>query len=132
MLRRLLLILLAICAAGPLAAKPRTTVMVVASLHGFHAHHPTYDYDKLYALVARYHPDVVGVEIRPEDIGGKDEYLAKSYPREMIALRDSYRDRAVGFDWLGDEIAGRPIPDGWWQHGSKIKALEREMDADPR
>jgi len=109
-----------------------TEVLVVASMHRLHANAPNFGFDRLYSIVERFKPDVVGVEIRPEDIRADPEYLSKSYPPEMIALRDHYRDRIVGFDWLGPELAGKPIPADWWAHGSKIKALERELGADPK
>ncbi len=108
-----------------------TTVLVVPSMHGLHASSPKYGFDTLYALVAGFDPDVVGVEIRPDDIDAPDQYLKKNYPPEMIALRDKYPQRVTGFDWLGPELSGRSIPDGWWKNGSRIKALERQAEKDP-
>lgn len=116
----------------PAGAASRTQVLVIASMHRLHATDPNFSFDRLYALVADFKPDVVGVELRPEDVRGADAYLEKSYPPEMIELRNRYSDRVVGFDWLGPEIAGKLIPDDWWAHGSKVKAIERAMDADPK
>ena len=105
--------------------------MVVASMHRYHQDHPTYDFATVYSLVRSQDPDYVGVEIRPEDIGADEVYLAKSYPPEMIALMKEYGTRAFGFDWLGNEIAGRPIPDNWWKEQSEVKRLERALSSDP-
>ncbi|PWE16629.1 hypothetical protein DDZ18_12770 [Marinicauda salina] len=127
--------LLAACAGGPAAddaSSPEPAeVAVIAAMHGFHADHPGYDYEALYALVRAYDPDAVGVEIRAEDLERPRDYLASNYPREMIALADAYAGRVFGFDWLGAELERRAVPDGWWREQSEIKALERAFDAEP-
>jgi len=108
-----------------------TTVMVLPVLHRRHADNPRYGYGDIDAIVAAFHPDRVGVEIRAEDMARDHGYLAANYPREMIALADAYGTRAFGFDWLGDDLAGRAIPPQWWTNGSAIKAMERDLDAHP-
>lgn len=112
-------------AAGP------SEVMVVATMHGLHAKSPLYSYDTLYALLKKVNPDFVGVEIRAEDMGRDRVYLSKNYPAEMIEAEEQWGPRAFGFDWLGDEIAGAPVPVDWWAKDSPVKRLERELDADP-
>ncbi|HEY2782331.1 MAG TPA: hypothetical protein VGI90_16230 [Steroidobacteraceae bacterium] len=115
-----------------LAASRTSSVIVVATMHGFHKDHPGYNYAQLYALIRDLHPDFVGVEIRPEDMSGETSYLSANYPAEMIALAHEYASRAFGFDWLGDDVAGRPIPTDWWTDHSPIKRLEREQNGDPK
>ncbi len=101
-------------------------------MHGLHARSNTYTYGMLYDLVKRLKPDHVGVEIRQEDMGRDDDYLAANYPAEMIHLAHEWAPRSFGFDWLGDDVAGAPVPKNWWKDGSPIKKLERALDADPR
>ncbi len=108
-----------------------TQVMIVASMHGLHKTSTAYSYEMLYALVRDFKPDLVGVEIRPEDLGRDQEYLQDNYPKEMIELAQTWGEHAFGFDWLGNDVAGAPIPHDWWTHGSPIKRLERELDQDP-
>jgi len=105
-------------------------VMIVATMHGLHRDHRGFDYDDLFRLVESFEPDLVGVEIRPEDMDADEDYLRANYPHEMIELARRYGDSAFGFDWLGDEIANRPIPVGYWQERSPIKSLERELASD--
>jgi hypothetical protein len=73
----------------------------------------------------------VGVEIRDEDLPRAETYLSANYPQEMVTLLELYRDRAFGFDWLGDELKGMPVPSDWWTKRSRIKQLERAWDASP-
>jgi hypothetical protein len=121
----------AICSpVAAIAASHPARVMVIASMHKRHATSSSYTYDHLYAAVAHFAPNLVGVEIRQEDLGRSEDYLARNYPAEMIHLARAYPGRVVGFDWLGDDVAGRAVPDDWWRAHSPIKKLEREMDAE--
>ncbi len=105
-------------------------VLLISTLHGAHKDHPTFDYEVLYRVVELFEPDFVGVEVRPEDMGRPTEYLLRNYPTEMIELARRYgSERSFGFDWLGEEIAGAAIPDGYWKT-SRIKQLSAAMDAD--
>jgi hypothetical protein len=108
-----------------------TTIMAVASMHQLHKEHPSFDYDKLFQVIEHFHPDYVGVEIRPEDIGTNEVYLRKNYPFEMVKISIDYdNDRCFGFDWLGEDIAGQPIPNNYWKDISIYKRLERELSDD--
>jgi hypothetical protein len=127
--------LVALALASPVArarvCRAPSVVMVLPVLHRLHAGNAHYGYADIDAIVAGFRPDRVGVEIRAEDMGRDHAYLAANYPREMIKLADDYGPRAFGFDWLGDDLAGRAIPPGWWKSGSSIKAMERDLDAHP-
>jgi hypothetical protein len=83
-------------------------------------------------LVRDLRPDFVGVEIRPEDMARDADYLKRNYPAEMLALAQEYGARSFGFDWLGEAIAGQPVPVNWWKERDPIKRLEREQDGDPK
>ena len=108
------------------------TLLTVASMHQFHKDHPSFDYDRLFQVIDKFQPDHVGVEIRPEDIGADETYLSRNYPFEMIELSKRYGDdQCFGFDWLGEDIAGQPIPDNYWKEISVQKKLERELGDDP-
>lgn len=110
--------------------EPPAEVAVISAMHGFHRDHPGYDYEAFYALVASYDPDLVGVEIRAEDMSRPGDYLARNYPAEMIALAETYGEQSFGFDWLGAELEGRAVPENWWAEQSALKALERTYSGD--
>lgn len=106
-----------------------TEVVIIAAMHGFHQDHPSYDYNTLYALVSSYKPDYVGVEIRDYDLGASSSYLQSNYPKEMIKLANLYKANVFGFDWLGDSIQGKPIPNNYWKN-LKYKKLSRQISSD--
>ncbi len=107
------------------AARPATSVLVIPSIHKRLAGNSRYSYVDLYSLVAAFQPDLVGVEIRQEDLARPDAYLHHNYPEEMVVLAQAYKDRVFGFDWLGREVEGRAVPADWWTKQSPIKQLER-------
>jgi hypothetical protein len=122
----LLPMLLAACATTA-QSPPTARLLVLPVLHGLHASNEAYPYERIYRIVEGFGPAVVGVEIRPEDLGAEDDYLAANYPLEMRELAGRYSAQVAGLDWLGPEIAGRPIPLDWWRSGSPQKALERDL-----
>jgi hypothetical protein len=133
MLRILSVIALALSACtGARAESAVTRVTVIATMHGLHGKSATYSYANLYDLLKSLKPDFIGVEMRQEDLPRDPTYLASMYPREMIQVAKDYGSRAFGFDWLGDDVAGRAVPPDWWTKRSPLKALEREIDADPK
>jgi hypothetical protein len=133
MFRIFAIVALAIFPPGSAHAESTVTrITVIATMHGLHGKSTTYSYENLYALVTSLKPDFIGVEMRQEDLPRDPQYLASMYPREMIQVAKDYGNKAFGFDWLGDDVAGRQVPADWWANGSPIKALERQLDADSR
>ncbi|MEE4204947.1 MAG: hypothetical protein V2I39_01555 [Erythrobacter sp.] len=111
------------------AARP-VDVMVVATMHGGHADNPRYSYEDLYSLAAAFEPDLVGTEIRQEDLPRSEEYLARNHPLEMRELARRFEDRIIGIDWLGEDLQGRPVPEGYWREQSDITRLQRLLAQD--
>jgi hypothetical protein len=129
---RVLAIIAMVAFNAAASATQPATLIVIATMHGLHKNHAGYNYDQLYALVRDLRPDFVGVEIRPEDMARDADYLKRNYPAEMLALAQEYGARSFGFDWLGEAIAGQPVPVNWWKERDPIKRLEREQDGDPK
>jgi hypothetical protein len=126
----LLLLALGSCVAVQNRTQQYAEVLVVGSIHGMHRDHPTYSYVALYDAVRAFKPDAVGVEIRAEDLTRDGAYLKANYPQEMIALAAEYWPRVFGFDWLGPELEGRPVPANYWRDESWLKKLEKERSDD--
>lgn len=125
------ILLFAICFLLAIVAKAQTKVYLVPVLHGLHKSNYFYPYDSVKAVVARANADVVAVEIRPEDVSQDSNYLKSNYPFEMWMMRHWFSQKTVeGFDWLGADIVGKPIPSNYWQQGSAIKKLQARLNND--
>ena len=102
-----------------------------STLHGMHKSNQRYTYDSIYAMVQRARPDVIAVEIRAEDIAADTAYLKNNYPYEMWMMRYWFPGTTIaGFDWLGKDLEGKPIPDRYWKDHSRIKALQQLLQID--
>lgn len=108
----------------------KTQVMILGTIHGMHKDNQHYSFEDVFQLIQDFNPHILGVEIRPEDMGQPREYLNKYYPYEMIEARFRFQNKfqVVGFDWLGSTIAGQLIPEGYFET-LELKALEREFAA---
>jgi len=114
------------CSGGPSSAE----LHIIPTLHGLHATNERYTYDSLRAIVQRLEPHIVAVEMRPSDIGRDTAYLKRNYPLEMwMAPYWFPKAHIVGIDWLGDDLADDPIPEGHWQE-AEITRNQRELQAD--
>lgn len=130
----LLLLLSVTLLAGCGSTKSDTTagaVYFIPTLHNFHKINNQYNYDSLRTVISRFDPDIIAVEIRPEDIAADTLYLKNNYPLEMRQMKYWFPDvKIVGFDWLGEDLEGKPVPEAYWKNISQIKKLERELSAD--
>lgn len=108
----------------------KTEVMILGTLHGIHKDNSFYSYDDIFLIIDKYKPDVIGVEIRKEDILQQREYLKKYYPYEMIEAKFRYENdcKIYGFDWLGDTIEGKLIPDKYFET-LDVKTLEKQFNS---
>ncbi|MBA3899440.1 MAG: hypothetical protein H0X62_04390 [Bacteroidetes bacterium] len=106
-------------------------IYVVPALHHIHKINSNYSYDSLRVVVKNLKPDVLLVEIRPEDIDRDTAYLKKNYPLEMWAMKLWFPNHPlVGIDWLGKDIAGKPIPENYWKEKSQLKIWEKAVESD--
>jgi hypothetical protein len=109
----------------------QTKVYFIPSLHGLHQINNNYNYDTLKQIINRLKPDIIAVEIRPEDISQDSTYMVKNYPFEMRMMKYWFPEAKIeGFDWLGGDIEGKTIPNNYWKDISVTKKLERELSAD--
>ncbi len=114
-----------------MAQANKSEVLIISTIHGAHKTNPNYSYDSLFTFIERYKPDIIGVEIRKEDIDSSIAYLKSNYPYEMYECITKYpTKKVVGFDWLGDDIAGKTIPKNYWKEKSFIKILQQKLATD--
>lgn len=85
-------------------------IAIISTIQGAHKTNPNYSYDSLFLFIERYNPDIIGVEIRSEDLDSSTTYLRKNYPFEIYECFRKYPEKTiVGFDWLGNDLEGRAI-----------------------
>ena len=109
----------------------KTEVMILGTIHGLHKDNEYYSYDHVFSMVDAFEPDVIGLEIRKEDLLESRPYLTKYYPYEMIECKYRYQEtcKVHGFDWLGETIEGKLIPQGYFEN-LKSKVLEKDFQVD--
>lgn len=106
-------------------------VVVCSTIHNAHDDNPNYSYDDLFDFVKKYDPEIIGVEIRQEDMDSSVAYLEHNYPYEMYRTIKMFPDKeVVGFDWLGEDLEGRAVPLNHWKEVSQLKKIERELSKD--
>jgi hypothetical protein len=108
----------------------KTEIMILGTIHGMHKSNEFYSYEDVFSIVDNFRPNVIGVEIRDEDISQTREYLNRYYPYEMVETKFRYENNCsiYGFDWLGKSIEGKLIPEKYFET-LDIKMLEKEFDA---
>ena len=110
-------------------------VQVLATAHNFHLTNPNYPYARVTQQIQKFDPDLIAIEIRPEDLHEDTTYLKQFYPQEMRqVLKDFPREKVRGLDWYGEEMRGKKMPADVFKNEQtelgKIKKLEREMNRD--
>ncbi|MEI7037603.1 hypothetical protein [Fulvimonas yonginensis] len=96
-------ILPAVAAARP----PAATVIVLDTLHQMHAQVPAYDNAVLRRTIERLHPDVLCVELQPDDLETRPaEPNKQEYPAVIYPLIDRHHYRVYAME-APEPLAGR-------------------------
>ncbi len=93
MFRRILVVLVLAAALPPLAAAkaPPAEVVVLATLHQLHATTPAYSFETLGRVIERLRPDVLCVELQPDDLKARPtEATKQEYPEVVYPLIDRH------------------------------------------
>ena len=127
----LILLLSVFTSFSGICQEQMTEVIIISTIHGAHTINPNYSYDTLFVFIENYNPDIIGVEIRKEDIDSSLTYLKNNYPFEMYECIKKYPNKKVlGFDWLGPDIEGKAIPKNYWGEISAIKKTQQKLNQD--
>lgn len=94
----------------------KTEVMLVGTIHGLHLNNSYYSFEGVFQIVKNFHPDILGVEIRPEDFNQERDYLKLYYPYEMIESKFRFQDdcEVFGFDYYEQSVEGKLIPENYF------------------
>lgn len=105
------ILLLITVIAGPLAAQKKAKLLILPTIHTGHAKNVNYSFNHVSRIIENFKPDIIAVEIRPEDMDQDSIYLKKFYQPEMIMARLGYPGiKKVGIDFMGSEMEGRTLP----------------------
>lgn len=114
-----------------LAQQDTAEVFLLSTLHRAHNNNPNYTYEHLDSIVLHYNPDILAVEVRPEDLNQTNEYLNKFYPKEMTKyLYSKPNVKYYGFDWFGDDIKGKPATEYYFNEVNVMRILQKQLSND--
>ena len=129
MFKRFVFLLLLVMATATCFSQAK--VLLLPVLHGLHKTNTAYNYDTLQNIIRRIQPGIVVVEMRSFDLAHDSAYLKKNYPLEMWMSAYWFPGTEIaGYDWLGEDLEGRQVPDGYWKNESQVKKLERQLNGD--
>jgi hypothetical protein len=90
----------------------KTELLLLPTIHGAHKKNVKYSFDHVTRIITNFKPDVIAVEIRPEDMDQDTSYLKKFYQPEMIMAKNSFPGiKKAGIDFMGSEISGKHLSD---------------------
>ena len=77
-----------------------TEILVIGTLHHNHQNNTNYSYKNIIQILATYNPDVICVEIRPEDFR-KKPYLIEMMMATIYGIK--YNKKVYPIDWYSNE-----------------------------
>ena len=106
------IILLTICFGNNLLfAQKKTELLILPTIHTGHAKNVNYTFNHVTRIIENFKPDIIAVEIRPEDMDQDTVYLKRFYQPEMIMARMGFPGvLKVGIDFMGSEMEGKHLP----------------------
>lgn len=92
-------------------AQKKTELLILPTIHTGHAKNVNYSFSHVTKIIENFKPDIIAIEIRPEDMDQDTAYLKKFYQPEMIMARLGFPGvPKVGIDFMGSEMEGKNLP----------------------
>lgn len=89
--------------ASAVASTPENAVLVIGALHGLHDREPAFDYDRLRAAIRAFAPDILVLEVRPDELAERKETPGRpEYPAVIWPLLAQTKVEAVAMEPGGD------------------------------
>lgn len=108
-LKNLLLALLIISANSIYAQK--TELLILPTIHGGHKKNVNYNFGHVRNIIKNFKPDIIAVEIRPEDMNMDTVYLKAFFNPEMIMFKNEFPEaKKYGIDYMGSDVEGKMLP----------------------
>ncbi len=98
-------------AGSALFAQKKTELLILPTIHTGHAKNIKYNFNHVTRIIENFKPDIIAMEIRPEDMDQDTVYLKRFYQPEMIMARMGFPGvQKVGIDFMGSEMDGKNLP----------------------
>lgn len=126
-----------ICLTSNQLFAQKTQVLLLPTIHNAHETNSRYTYQHLLKIVENFKPDIIAIEIRPEDMGQKDSvYLKTFYRPDMIMMMTKFPAiPKVGIDFLGIDQVGKTLSLNYRRDtttaNAKAGAISRAISRDP-
>jgi len=105
-----LLFLFVLVLNNPLLAQ-KTQLLLLPTVHTAHRTNPKYSFANVIKIIENFKPDIIAVEIRPEDMDMDTTYLKLFYQPEMIMAKNGFPGvLKVGIDDFGKDTWGKHLP----------------------
>ncbi len=92
----------------------KTELLILPTIHAGHKRNVNYNFEHVRNIIKNYKPDIIALEIRPEDLDQDTVYLHKFYNPEMVMFLNEFPEaKKAGIDFMGADVAGRPLPDNF-------------------
>lgn len=126
-----------LCLSCNLVFAQRTQVLLLPTIHDAHQTNSRYSYEHMLKIIENFKPDIIAIEIRPEDMGQRDSVYMKTFYRpDMILVRDKFPSvPKIGIDFLGIDMVGKTLPLNYRRDtttaNGKAGLINRALNRDP-
>jgi len=89
----------------------KTELLILPTIHAGHKKNANYNFEHVRNIIKNFKPEIIAVEIRPEDMDQDTSYLNKYYNPEMIMFKNEFPEaKKAGIDFMGADVADKPLP----------------------
>jgi len=120
--------------SNPIFAQ-KTEVLILPTIHGGHKKNVNYNFQHIRRIIENFKPDIIAVEIRPEDMNRDTNYLNPLYNPEMIMFKNEFPEAVkAGIDFMGADFEGKPLPSDFMKETigefGKFRAMNQKIMKD--
>lgn len=123
-----------ICLLNSLFAQ-KTELLILPTIHAGHKNNKNYTFQHIRNIIKNFNPDIIGLEIRPEDMDRDTNYLKTFYNPEMILFRNEFSGiKKIGIDFMGSDFEGMALPENFMKENigefGKFRATNQKLMLD--
>jgi len=113
----------------------KTELLILPTIHGGHKKNMNYNFEHVRNIIKNFKPDIIAVEIRPEDMDRDTNYLNPLYNPEMIMFKNEFPEaKKAGIDFMGSDFEGKPLPPDFMKEiigeFGKFRAMNQKLMRD--